>query len=81
MIAFDIIEGKERYPVVFLSHDGSDFHGSCLAGNFIEFITNWSNIGCVGTKDWGLEIFYDFENKKMMNNAPIIDKWKQALTK
>lgn len=81
IIAFDIIEGKSEYPVVFLSHDGSDFHGNRLAENFIEFITNWSNIGCVGTEDWILEIFYDFENQKLMTNSPVIDEWKQALSK
>jgi len=77
IIAFDAMEAG--YPVVFLSHDGSDFHGSRLAGNFIEFITNWSNIGCVGTEDWILEIFYDSDSKKLMNESTIIDEWKQAL--
>lgn len=79
IIAFDAMEAG--YPVIFLSHDDSDFHGSHLADNFVEFITNWSNIGNVGTEDWILEIFYDSDNKKMMNESSIINEWKQALIK
>lgn len=81
MIVFDRVSTENGCPVIFLSHDGSDFHGSHLADSFIEFITNWSNIGCVGTEDWILEIFYDSDSKKLMSESSVINEWKQALTK
>lgn len=81
MIVFDRVSTENGCPVIFLSHDGSDFHGSHLADSFIEFITNWSNIGCVGTEDWILEIFYDSDSKKLMSESSVINEWKQALIK
>jgi hypothetical protein len=81
VIAFDTSERLENCPVIYLSHDESEFHGSKLAENFIEFISNWSNFGCVGTEDWQLEPFYDYENNTLHNNGPIIDRWKDWLEK
>lgn len=79
MLAFEIIDDKNEYPVVFLSHEGSDFNGSRLGENFIEFITNWSNVGCIGTDDWTLEIFYDKDANKLMSDSLLINEWKKAV--
>lgn len=80
-IAFDIPDDEGNCPIIFLSHDGSDFHGSRLAANFIDFITRWSNIGCIGTEDWQLEVFYDFDQKILMDDSSVIDEWKKCLGK
>ncbi len=78
-IVFDVVEPMETSPIIYLSHEGDDFHGSCLANSFIEFITKWTNIGCVGTEDWQLEVFYDVDNKTLKGEGLIIDHWKQWL--
>jgi cell wall assembly regulator SMI1 len=80
-IAFDIAKGLENSAVVYLSHEGDDFHGSRLGENFIEFITRWSNLGCIGTEDWQYEPFYDSEKRKLRDHAPVIERWKQWLEK
>jgi hypothetical protein len=81
MIVFDTSESEDNCPIIYLSHDGSDFHGHRLAGNFIDFITCWSNIGCVGTEDWQLEPFYDYDTRDLKASDPKIDRWKQWLSK
>jgi hypothetical protein len=59
VIAFDIIENSDTFPVVYLSHDDGELHGKKLANNFIEFIFSWSNLGCPGNEDWQLSPFYE----------------------
>jgi len=81
VIAFDASGKKENGSVIYLSHDGSDFHGHRLAENFIEFISRWSNIGCVGTEDWQYEPFYDYEKMTLRDKGEAIDRWKQWLEK
>jgi SMI1 / KNR4 family (SUKH-1) len=81
MIVFDTSERQENCPIIYLSHDGSEFHGSRLAENFIEFISRWSNLGCVGTEDWQFEPFYDYDKEMIKNSDPIINRWKNWLEK
>jgi hypothetical protein len=77
MIVFDTSVSVDNSPVLYLSHDGSEFHGHRLAKNFIDFITRWSNLGCVGTEDWQFEPFYDYALMEVMASSPKIDRWKQ----
>jgi len=79
VIAFDTSESAIESPIIYLSHDGADFHGKRLAKNFIDFITQWSNLGCVGTEDWQFEPFYDYEKMELMGTGPQIDRWKDWL--
>jgi hypothetical protein len=79
MIVLDTFEKKENCPVIYLSHDGSDFHGHRLGENFIDFISRWSNIGCVGTEDWQYEPFYDYENMTLKDSGEVIARWKKWL--
>ncbi|MBO9199537.1 MULTISPECIES: SMI1/KNR4 family protein [Niastella] len=79
VIAFDTSESTIESPIIYLSHDGSDFHGKRLAKNFIDFITKWSNLGCVGTEDWQFEPFYDHEKMELMDAGPQVDRWKDWL--
>ncbi|WP_214796884.1 SMI1/KNR4 family protein [Exiguobacterium sp. s5] len=49
--AFDLIDGHDDAPIVYLSHDDGEGHGYRLANNFIEFIESWSRLGFVGSED------------------------------
>jgi len=81
IIGFDSSKSNANCPVVYLSHDDGDLHGHKLADNFIEFISRWSNIGCVGTEDWQFKPFYDFDKKEITNSNSVTDRWKLWLTK
>jgi hypothetical protein len=77
----DFIVFNNFGQIVYLSHDDGPLHGEKLADNFIEFITLWSNLGCIGTESDQFSVFYDFEKQKLMENDPKIDKWKKWLEK
>jgi hypothetical protein len=79
LIAFDTSVTGNEYPVVFLSHDGSDFHGKRLGYNFIDFITRWSNIGCFGPEDWQFEPFYDPLENILLLEGEKVSSWKKWL--
>jgi hypothetical protein len=81
IIAFDTSKSLTNSPVIYLSHDGSNFHGHRLGENFIDFITKWSNLGCVGTEDWQFEAFYNYEKMELLTDDPKIDRWKSWLNK
>jgi hypothetical protein len=75
----DLIAFDTNGQVVYLSHDDGPLHGEKLADNFIEFITLWSNLGCVGTESEQFAVFYDKDNEKLMSDGPKIDRWKKWL--
>jgi hypothetical protein len=80
LIAFDTSVGTSEFPVVFLSHDGSGFHGKRLGHNFTDFITRWSNIGCFGPEDWQFEPFHNDTENILELDGDKIDNWKKWLT-
>jgi len=46
--------------VTYVSHEGYEaLHGKVLANNFLDFMSRWSLLGCVGPEDWQLEVFVD----------------------
>ena len=67
--------------VVYLSHEGDDFHGQILGENFIDFMNKWTQLGCVGTEDWQFEPFYDYEKKTMLSDKSMLNKWVKWLEK
>jgi SMI1 / KNR4 family (SUKH-1) len=77
----DLIVFNSWGQVIYLSHDDGPLHGQKLADNFIEFISLWSNLGCVGTESEQFEVFYDEKKQKLMDNDSKIDRWKQWLIK
>lgn len=77
----DLIVFNSLEQVIYLSHDDGPLHGQKLADNFIEFISLWSNLGCVGTESEQFEVFYDEKKQKLMGSDPKIDRWKQWLIK
>lgn len=81
MIGFDTTKSNTNCPIVYLSHDDGELHGHKLANNFIEFITRWTAIGCVGTEDWQFKPFYDFDKMEITKTDAVIKRWKIWLTK
>lgn len=79
LIAFSktIVNGCSE--VIYLSHDDGRLHGQRLARTFVEFISRWSNIGCVGPEDWQIVPFYDFERRYISFDSPSVLKWKSLL--
>ncbi len=77
----DLIVFNSLGQVIYLSHDDGPLHGEKLADSFIEFITLWSKLGCVGTESEQFSVFYDRENMKLMDNSPKIDRWRDSLEK
>lgn len=71
LLAIDL--NKATYGnVVYLSHDGSDLHGYVLANSFLEFLEEYSKLGCVGAEDWQWEVFTND------NTTPIDSKCENA---
>jgi len=80
LIAFDTSVIGNEFPVVFLSHDGSAFHGKRLGHNFIDFITRWSNVGCFGPEDWQLGPFHNDDENILELEGDKVNNWKKWLT-
>ena len=79
IIAFDTpVDGISQ--VVYLSHDGDEFHGSVLGTSFIDFVSKWIDIGCVGPESWQLEPFYNSKNKELDVNCSNSLEWKKVLS-
>jgi hypothetical protein len=68
-------------PVIYLSHDGSDFHGHKLGDNFVDFITKWTKLGCIGTEEWQFEVFYDYERMELKTEGQTFENWIKWLQK
>jgi hypothetical protein len=77
----DLIVFNLKGEVIYLSHDDGPLHGEKLADNFIEFISLWSNLGCIGTESEQFKVFYDINNQKLMYRNPKIERWKNWLQK
>jgi hypothetical protein len=80
MIAFGDKTEKGN-QVVYLSHEGSDFHGQILGNSFIEFIDKWTQLGCVGTEDWQFEPFYNYSQKELLADSTTLQRWVEWLEK
>lgn len=68
-------------PVIYLSHEGDDFHGQILGDNFVDFIDKWTQLGCVGTEDWQFEPFYSYEKKELLIDDSKLMAWIEWLEK
>ena len=71
----DLIVFNDNGNVICLSHDDGPLHGKKLADNFEEFITLWSQVGCVGTESEQFQVFYDNEKQKLIDKSEKIDRW------
>ncbi len=81
LIAFEkeIINGESA--VIYLGKQAGELDGKRLAKSFTEFISKWSNIGLVGTEEWQLSPFYDYENEELSSDNDQVRLWKSILNK
>lgn len=75
IIAFDDFTNN----VIYLSHDGHEFHGKKLANSFTDFISKWSELGCPGPECWILTHFYNYEMNEIDPNVSRALKWRKWL--
>lgn len=79
-IAFDLLQGSdEGRPLVYLSHDGANTHGMQLANNFIDFITTWSRVGCVGPEEWVIKRFHDEAAERLVTDGELGDRFREII--
>ena len=64
-------------PIVYLSHEGGDFHGTVLGENFIDFVDRWSLLGFVGAEDWQLEKFVSSRTGGLEPYSDNANKWRE----
>jgi hypothetical protein len=76
-IAFDVSQGDEHCPVIYLDHEGDEFGGSRLGLNFIDFITRWSNLGCPNP----ISLFraHDAHQNLLMDSGEVFENCKRWL--
>jgi hypothetical protein len=74
MLALDL--DLAAAPVVYLSHDGSDFHGTLLGKNFADFIERWSLIGLAGAEDWQFEPFVSTRSEGLEPHGHHASQWR-----
>jgi hypothetical protein len=81
MIAFDLAP-ESHGQVVYLCHDDacSVIHGKALGSDFVDFMTRWSRVGCVGPEGWFLELFWDETACEFAAaDSPIVNEWRSWL--
>ncbi|MEQ1903702.1 MAG: SMI1/KNR4 family protein [Pirellulaceae bacterium] len=80
LLAFDMRRGSRNCPVVYLCHENDEkLHDRRLGSNFIDFLINWSNIGCVDPDLHYLDMFYDRKKKQINGFNRIALRWRQFL--
>jgi cell wall assembly regulator SMI1 len=75
MLAIDLIDQEGQ--VVYLSHEGDNFHGAVLGKNFADFIDRWSLLGFVGAEDWQLKYFIHSGMKGLDPNGENAKAWRE----
>lgn len=75
MLAIDLL--VQEGPVVYLSHEDGNLHGSVLGKDFSDFIDRWSLIGFVGAEDWQLENFIHPGMKGLDSNGENAKAWRE----
>lgn len=66
-------------PIIYISHEIDEMHGCLLGKNFIDFIENWTLIGCVGAEDWQFEPFISNRNNGIEANSPISAQFREFI--
>lgn len=75
MLAIDLL--VQEGPVVYLSHEDGDLHGTVLGNDFSDFIDRWSLIGFVGAEDWQLENFLHSETNGLDPYGENAKAWRE----
>ena len=74
------VSAAGREPVVYLSHDGDEYsHCYALGGDFDDFLTRWTGVGCPGPECWIMEPFtHDFA-KQLDPDCKNAVLWREAV--
>lgn len=71
---------KDSYgKVIYLSHDGSDFHGYVISNSFSEFLEEYTNLGCVGGEDWQWEVFTNNKTSTIDSSCENARNWMKII--
>jgi len=69
LIAFDMRNGTSNCPIVYLSQlNDEQTHNKRLGKNIVDFLVNWSSIGCLGPEMYTMQPFYN-EQKQIIDGA------------
>ncbi|MBI2265562.1 MAG: SMI1/KNR4 family protein [Armatimonadetes bacterium] len=79
LIAFDVTAGDRNCPVVYLSHDDGELHGSRLGADFVDFVSRWSHLGCPGPEEWQIQPFHDSSTDNLLKSGPLVENWRKWL--
>lgn len=79
MIAIDILPGAGCGQIVYLCHDDAcDLHGQALGSDFVDFVTRWSRVGCVGPDGPSLGVFSEAGVFAAPDSQTVLD-WRSWL--
>jgi hypothetical protein len=79
MIGVDLSDGAAQGQVVYLCHDDAcGVHGRVLGTDFVDFITRWSRIGCVGPEGWYLDLFFE-DGEFAAADSSVVRAWRSWL--
>lgn len=80
LLALCMRKSESNCPVIYLSHDNDpDDHNRQLAPNIVDFIANWSAIGCVGTDLYKLDRFINKRDKRLNGYGNKANKFRKDL--
>lgn len=66
-------------PVVYLSHEGDEFHGYILGNSFTDFMERWSLLGCVGSEGWQMLQFMSSPTSGLEPHSEKAQMWREWL--
>lgn len=79
LVAFCMRKGTKECPIVYLSHDNDRFHDRKIGINFVDFIVNWTNVGCVDMDTCFWEPFYSEPKKKIDGFGRTAARWRKYM--
>ncbi|MEM7478253.1 MAG: SMI1/KNR4 family protein [Planctomycetota bacterium] len=78
-IAFDMRGGEHYCPIVYLSHDDYDLYDVKIGENFVDFLANWSSVGCVGPDFYCFKPFYKKWCSKLIGSSRKAKSWRKFM--
>ena len=79
-LAMCMRNGTKNCPVVYLSHDNDpSVHDRRIAPNVIDFIVNWSSLGCCNAELFALETFINKKEKRLNGYGRAGNKFRKQL--
>lgn len=80
LIAFCMRKGVRNCPIVYLSHENDQsVHDRQIGTSFVDFIINWTNVGCVNIDFCFWEPFYSAKKKKIDGFGKNARRWRKYM--